>query len=175
MSPASEVPVQRQAGGWSDRNDSAFATFATADVDQSPGQVDVSDFDRDDFAGANRGLKHEADDGLVAEMVEAVVKPAVVGPAHARMSARSSSSVSGSTTGSSTFGCFDTQERVCRKSTDADLPGDEPPHRELSHSGGSRAAPASSSPAIQRLSEVRSIGSAPRAVHQVRYRWTPSL
>lgn len=66
ISPTSEVAVQRQAGGWSDRNDSALAA---ADGDQPGGQVDVGEFERDDSAGANRGLKHEADDGLVADQL----------------------------------------------------------------------------------------------------------
>jgi hypothetical protein len=77
--PEREVPDERQGGRWSERDDSACASFAAADGDQAAGQIEVAGLKCDDLARSGGSLEHEPDDCLVTAMMEALGRPVVVG------------------------------------------------------------------------------------------------
>ena len=53
--------------------DSPPPALAAADGDQPTDEVEVVELQVDDLAGADRGLEHEPDDGLVAAVVKRVL------------------------------------------------------------------------------------------------------
>ena len=69
-----EVAAECLNGGRSDRDDSACAALATADMDQAVDQVEIPDLEGNDFADSDAGFEHEPDDRLVAAMVEGLVR-----------------------------------------------------------------------------------------------------
>ena len=65
-----EVCQQRLGGGLADRDGPARSAFPAADGDQASDEVEVVEAEADELSGADGGLKHEPDDGLVAAMVQ---------------------------------------------------------------------------------------------------------
>ena len=49
-----------------DRHHAALAALAATDGERARGQVGIVDLERDDLAGPESGLEHDAHDGLVA-------------------------------------------------------------------------------------------------------------
>ena len=67
-----EIGEECLGGGLADGDDAAASAFAAADRDQASDEIDVIEVEVGYLAGADRGLEHEPDDGLVAAMVKPV-------------------------------------------------------------------------------------------------------
>ena len=68
-----EVGEQRLGGGRSDRNDPTASSLAASDGDQARDEVDVVELEVDKLPRPDGGLEHEADDGLVAAVVQGLL------------------------------------------------------------------------------------------------------
>ena len=117
------------------------ASFAAADGDPPPVEVDVIDLKGDGLSDADAGLEHQPDDRLVAAVME-------------RLADAMGGSDAGGDQGAQVVvgqrrdellglpGSLDPDERVDRQVSGADQPGDEAAHRELADAdaAGCRAA-----------------------------------
>jgi hypothetical protein len=65
-----QIALDRQGGVWPYGDNSPAASLAPADGHEETVEIHVIDRDGDDLTGADGGLQHEPDDGLVASVVE---------------------------------------------------------------------------------------------------------
>jgi hypothetical protein len=70
-----EVDQERLGGGLADRDHSPPPALAAPDGGEPTDEVEVVELQVDELTGADGGLEHDPDDGLVAAVVECVLGP----------------------------------------------------------------------------------------------------
>lgn len=120
-----------------DRDHPPPTTLAAADRDQPTDEVEAIDLEVDDLAGADRGLEHQPDDGLVSTVMEGLPHRQV-GIGHCAGPDQGAQLVVGERLhqGRLHAGCFDAGERISVNLAAGGEPGREPAHRELANAGG---------------------------------------
>lgn len=155
-----EVDQERRFGGRvPDRNHPTASAPAAPDGDEPGDEVEVVELQVDELAGADGGLEHEPDDGLVATVVEGVLGSGVlVGDGAGGYQCTELGVGEWLDQRRFVSGCLDAGEGVGVELAAGSEPGREAAYGELANAGGARDEPPSSNPAIHELSEARLIG-----------------